>query len=33
LIAVPMILLGEVVTSVVYHWPPWLPVARMLIGI
>lgn len=32
-IAIPTILAGEVVTSTVYHWPPWLPVARMLIGI
>jgi hypothetical protein len=32
LIAIPMILVGEVITSAVYHWPPWLPVARMLIG-
>jgi hypothetical protein len=31
-IAVPMILLGEFATSGVYHWPAWLPVARVLIG-
>jgi hypothetical protein len=31
-VAVPIILLGEVVTSAVYHWPAWLPVSRMLIG-
>jgi hypothetical protein len=31
-IAVPMILLGEFATSGVYHWPAWLPVARLLIG-
>lgn len=33
LLAIPTILLGEVATSVVYHWPPWLPFARMLIGV
>jgi hypothetical protein len=32
-IAVPMILFGEFVTSAVYHWPAWLPVAQMLIGL
>lgn len=30
--AVPMILFGEFATSGIYHWPAWLPVARMLIG-
>jgi len=32
-VSVPMILLGEIVTSAVYHWPAWLPVAQLLIGV
>lgn len=31
-IAVPAILAGEVATTIVYHAPSWLPIARVLIG-
>ena len=31
-IAVPLILLGEIATTIIYHSPRWLPIARMIIG-
>jgi hypothetical protein len=32
LIAVPWILAVEAITSAIYHWPGWLPLAQRLIG-
>ena len=32
-LVVPAVLAGELATSGVYHWPAWLPVAQLLIGI
>lgn len=29
---VPVIIIGELVTSYIYHSPQWLPIARMLVG-
>jgi uncharacterized membrane protein YozB (DUF420 family) len=31
-VAVPAILLGELATTIIYHSPNWLPIARALIG-
>jgi hypothetical protein len=31
-VGVPLILLGEIATTIIYHSPRWLPVARMIIG-
>ena len=31
-VAVPAILAGELVTTILYHSPAWLPVARMIVG-
>jgi hypothetical protein len=31
-IAVPLILVGEIATTIIYHSQRWLPIARMIIG-
>ena len=30
--SVPAILAGELVTTLIYHSPAWLPVARVIVG-
>jgi hypothetical protein len=29
---VPLILLGEIATTIIYHSPRWVPIARMIVG-
>src|SRR3954447_22258669 len=31
-IGVPLILLGEIATTIIYHSPRWVPIARMIVG-
>lgn len=31
-VAVPLILLGEMATTIIYHSPRWLPIARLIVG-